>query len=363
MFIDEIKAVDNHCHSIYKEMNHDKFISAFSETGDDTQLKIHTQETIFYKRSIKKLSSMFDSEIDSYYNKSREKSMKKLTELFINKSNLEYLFIDDGFLSEQFYDISFFKGIVKTKRILRIEWIAEKLIKAKPTFDKFVDEFISELEDDSETIISYKSIAAYRCGLDLIKVSFDDVKKEYYRIIDSGESKLTSKILISFLVECAFKISSKRKIPIQFHTGFGDNDLDLTKSNPLLLKKLIEANKSVPVILLHSSYPFMREAGYMASIYSNVYVDLGLVSPYLSIKGFKNVLSNLFELGPWTKILYSSDASKIPELYYLSSDLSRSCIHEVLFEFIESGEINRDDYKYIARGILRENAQKLYDLT
>ena len=156
MFIDEIKAVDNHCHSIYKEMNHYKFISAFSETGDDTQLKIHTQETIFYKRSIKKLSSMFDSEIDSYYNKSREKSIKKLTEFFINKSNLEYLFIDDGFLSEQFYNLSFFKGIVKTKRILRIEWAAEKLIKARLAFDKFVDEFISELEDDSETIISYK---------------------------------------------------------------------------------------------------------------------------------------------------------------------------------------------------------------
>ena len=72
---------------------------------------------------------------------------------------------------------------------------------------------------------------------------------------------------------------------------FGDRDLDLAEANPLRLRALLEANEpegalgdksggdneerraggwGVSIVLLHSCYPFMREAGHLASVYSKV---------------------------------------------------------------------------------------------
>ena len=61
-------------------------------------------------------------------------------------------------------------------------------------------------------------------------------------------------------------------MPVQIHTGFGDADLDLREANPLHLRPLLESGRyaNVPFVLLHASYPYVRELGYLAAIYANV---------------------------------------------------------------------------------------------
>ena len=92
-------------------------------------------------------------------------------------------------------------------------------------------------------------------------------------------------LTLSCIVHCLWSPS-----PL-LHLRFGDRDLDLAEANPLRLRALLEANEpegavsdygggdnkerraggwGVPVVLLHSCYPFMREAGYLASVYSKV---------------------------------------------------------------------------------------------
>ncbi|WP_235147944.1 MULTISPECIES: hypothetical protein [Fischerella] len=40
-------------------------------------------------------------------------------------------------------------------------------------------------------------------------------------------------------------------------------------ANPLYLRELLESPqyRHVPIVLLHASYPYMQEAGYLASVY------------------------------------------------------------------------------------------------
>ena len=64
---------------------------------------------------------------------------------------------------------------------------------------------------------------------------------------------------------------------VQFHTGLGDSDIILTLSSPAHLQPLIRAYPNTTVVLLHGSYPYTREAGYLASVYPNVYLDFGEV--------------------------------------------------------------------------------------
>lgn len=55
--------------------------------------------------------------------------------------------------------------------------------------------------------------------------------------------------------------------------SFGDKDLDLRLSNPLHLRSLLEDNRfsKSRIVLLHASYPFSKEASYLASVYSQVW--------------------------------------------------------------------------------------------
>lgn len=93
---------------------------------------------------------------------------------------------------------------------------------------------------------------------------------------------------------------------MQFHTGLGDNDITLTRSSPANLQPLIKAHPNATFVLLHSSYPYTRDAGYLTSVYANVYLDFGEIFPFLSSDGQRTVLRQVFELTPMNKIMWSS---------------------------------------------------------
>lgn len=69
---------------------------------------------------------------------------------------------------------------------------------------------------------------------------------------------------------------------------------------------MIAAFPDTPVVLLHASYPFTREAGYLVSVYKNAWLDFGEVFPFLSKEGQKAVVRQVLELCPTSKILWSS---------------------------------------------------------
>lgn len=45
----------------------------------------------------------------------------------------------------------------------------------------------------------------------------------------------------------------------------------LQTANPSLMQPVIKEFTDTPFVLLHSSYPFTQEAGYLTSVYKNVY--------------------------------------------------------------------------------------------
>ncbi|ACB50201.1 hypothetical protein cce_0850 [Crocosphaera subtropica ATCC 51142] len=163
-------------------------------------------------------------------------------------------------------------------RLIRLEYLAENLINTINDFDEFLEQFRQTIGSKSSEVIGLKSIAAYRRGLTIESIPkaraslrFNQIKQEY----SDQKICLTDKILIDFLLGIALDIAAENKLPIQFHTGFGDRDLHLRFSNPLCLRQLLENPRwqEVPIILLHASYPYTKEAGYLASVYPQVYLD------------------------------------------------------------------------------------------
>ena len=126
-------------------------------------------------------------------------------------------------------------------------------------------------------------------------------------------------------------------------------------TDPSHLKPLVERFRETPFVLLHC-YPFVREAGWLAHVYGNVWFDLSLTIPHVSRPA--EALREALELAPVSKLLYASDAARTPELYYLAAKWWRESLAEVLAEALPSDEAERD-----GRAILRENALALYGLS
>jgi len=172
-----------------------------------------------------------------------------------------------------------------------------------------------------------KTIAAYRGGLRL------DDDHPLWQVLEANQR-------------------TGSPLPVQVHCGFGDPDLLLPLADPGWLKPVIERFPETPFVLLHC-YPFVREAGWLAHVYANVYFDLSLTIPYVARPA--EMLRQALELAPVSKLLYASDAARAPELYFLAAKRWREALAEVLPELLPAGEAEE-----AGRAILRENALRLY---
>lgn len=245
-----------------------------------------------------------------------------------------------------------------TKRIVRIETVAEKILEdilknaseddlqgdyLEESWIIFNDKFESRVEDaiqDSD-VVGFKTVVCYRSGLDVepdYNESLLRVGKpfEHYisRAVKKRRFRLSRKPLNDYLVLKTLEILSDSvrdglSKPLQLHTGLGDADISLLRSNPAYLQPLIESYPNVPFVLLHSAYPYTREAGYLATVYNNVFLDLGEVFPMLSRDGQASVVRQALELVPGSKLLWSTDGHFFPETYWLANKQFREVLEDV----------------------------------
>jgi predicted TIM-barrel fold metal-dependent hydrolase len=205
--------------------------------------------------------------------------------------------------------------------------------------------------------IGAKSIAAYRVGLDLAATepSDDDLRRA---LRDVDPRRVAHPVVSAWLAHTALEAG----LPLQVHTGYGDGDLDLAAADPLRLTAFLRAteDRGVPVLLLHC-YPFHRHAAYLAQVFGHVFMDLGLATHNTGALS-TSVLRETLELVPFGKLLFSTDAYGLAELYVLGAALFRSSMATVLGELVGSGDLGEPDAAYVAGLVARDNARRAYAL-
>lgn len=369
MNLADIPLIDQHAHNILKPEAAAQYpyAAAFTESDRSEIINYHARHTFFYRRSLREVAALLNCEPEETVILARRESLglEELTRIYFHAANLEGIYLDDGLQPETILPLSWHERFISVRRILRLEMLAEQLIPQSPDFTTFLARFNSELDPPPPGVVAFKSIACYRSGLDIQPVAkevavahFENLKQKF----PTQPVRLTDKPLIDFLLQQALLVAAKYRFPVQLHTGYGDPDLDLRLANPLYLRHLLESPQycCVPIVLLHASYPYMREASYLASVYPQVYLDFGLVVPFLSVSGMREAIRQLLELAPTTKLMYASDAHSIPELYYLGAKWGRQLLGEVLWQAVRDSDITVTEAEAIAVAILRENALLLY---
>jgi len=349
----EQQLVDHHCHGVLlRDGDQATLESQLTEGGPFPGGSVFDSGIGFAFRRLcpPVLELPADLPVTEYAARRGELGTDAVNRRFLRAAGLTALCVDTGYepepitTPEQLADLS---G-ARAYEVVRLEVIAEEVGASGISAQGFADAVRAKLAERTPHAVAVKSIAAYRTGLDLAgKRPTDAEVAAAAGSFLRAPARLADQTLHRFLIWCADDLGK----PIQFHVGYGDSDIDLHRCNPLLLTPLLR-NLTVPVMLLHN-YPYQREAGYLAQVFSHVYVDAGLATHNLGYQS-SALLAQALELTPYAKFLYSSDAFGLPELYYLSATLFRRALAGFLRDIADADRI--------ARLICSENARRVYGL-
>ena len=400
-----LPVIDNHAHNLLRPhalKSHNPLTLTTEASGAALE---DAPKSLAHLRAVRQLRALYDLPSDADWAAVSGKRIELLERNgdALTKKCLEgtqTILIDDGLPDEDSMEsVSWHDQFTLSpcKRIVRIETVASKILEALHQQDKLpvgaaiADEeavslawvaFITAFEEAiaafmrDEQVVGFKSVVCYRTGLDAfvgkdIEVSEDGLRSFRRHFLHDCVAKgfrvetkgMNDALVISTckLIAAEYRQHHVAK-PLQFHTGLGDNDIHLLDADPACLQPLIKHFPTVPIVLLHSAYPYTREAGYLACVYKNVYLDIGEVFPMVSRDGQEKILRQSLELVPTSKLLWSTDGHYLPETFWLANVQGRDAMGKVLCEYVEAYDLTAAQAMEAAREIFFENSNRLYRL-
>jgi predicted TIM-barrel fold metal-dependent hydrolase len=271
---------------------------------------------------------------------------------------------DEGFPQPPIPATEFAKTIgVTVHRVARLEpWILQH---RSGSFDDLVAGVEAEAAEAAAdpNCVAYKSIVAYRTGLDVTDPGPSEAAEAFvrWRADEWRESREAAKPVRDFLIRRTLGVAKANDRPFHFHCGGGDPDINLAYAGPVSLFALLVDVQEQPVVLVHSGYPWVREAAYIASVLPNVYLELSELIPW----GWGQVewaLEMLVGTVPAAKLLYGSDEAGEPESFWASALLARSALERVLARFVERDYVSAEDARGLGELVLAGSCRRLHGL-
>ena len=389
--IDQLPVLDVHCHPFLNRgpIDAETFTNlasfgggsrAYMEEGgidvDGTvraELQRVKRDTLYFRRMIHDLARFFgvESTLDAVVdarNTAIASGYGEYVQRLYADARLESVVMDFG------YPVPFI-GVEDVRRELPIEVIP--IFRIEPLIIELLrqeigwPEFRQRYDDTIEAAIieggyrGVKSVIAYRTGLDISPLS--RTPDQGYQALDAIRRGLgggSMKKLRDHLLCRALELCMEFDVPMQIHTGMGDFEVNLVYCRPAYLMDLLRfpAYRACHVILVHTGYPYHREAGYIANVLPRVYCDLSEGIPFAG-PAARRIIAEVLEMAPISKVLYGSDGFGIPEINYTSARLGKQALRQALTDLIDDGFLDETEAREAAGMILAGNARELYRLT
>jgi predicted TIM-barrel fold metal-dependent hydrolase len=367
VILDGVPLVDHHCHGIVRDvLDRPQFEALLTEGSGAGRLhrSLFDTQAGYGVRAVcaplLELPRFVDPE--AYLARRAELGADEVARRLLASTGISDYLVDTGYLPERVTSPAEVAAYTQAygHEVMRLETLAEQVI-ATTDPGRFPDTIRELLHARGATVVAFKSVAAYRVGLDLDPSRPSDAEVSAAAAQWASPKpppRLADRTLIRFLLWSALDLGR----PLQFHVGYGDADLDLRRCDPLLLTPLLRATAGlgVPVMLLHN-YPFHRSAGYLAQIFDHVFVDVGLALSNLGTRA-DSLLAELLELAPFGSVLFSSDAFGLAELYALSAALFRRALSAFLDDGIRREFWPVTEAERVAWLISSGNARRAYGL-
>ncbi len=364
-----VPLVDHHCHGIVRDdLSRPEFELLATESDWAEPAGMTIFDSPFGVTVRAECSSLLDlprhSSAQDYWARRSELGQQEVASRLMRNTGIETLIIDTGFRGTSILDLPEMSSLTGADsfEIVRLESVAESLV-GKTNADSFEEDYRAELSRRATGAVGFKSIIAYRYGLDFdptrpTATQVRESASEWLASQDPAKPRLDHPVLLRFVL---WEAVLHRK-PIQFHVGYGDSDIVLHRCDPTQMTGFIKAtvDSGIEIMLLHC-YPFIREAGFLAQVYPHVWLDTGSAVNYTGPSSQELIRASL-ELAPFGKVLFSSDAFGLPELYYCGALLWRRGVGEILDEWVKQDRMGVDDAHRYLSWFAHGNAQRAYKL-
>ncbi|MFF5859120.1 amidohydrolase family protein [Streptomyces sp. NPDC012751] len=280
---------------------------------------------------------------------------------FLTAAGAEVFCVDTGFAPHPLTtpaELAAASGAVACE-VVRLERVAEAVAERGVEAGEYPAVLRAAAEEAVRRpgVVAVKSVAAYRTGfaLDPERPTDAEVTRAARHWLARG-GPLTGPVLVRHLLWTAVDLG----LPLQLHAGFGDADLRLHHADPALLTDWLRRTAgTVPVLLLHC-WPYHRQAAYLAAVFEQVHLDVGLALHHTGPARCRAVLEEALEITPFRKLLYSSDAYGVAEFHHLGALCFRQGLAALLQDRVDADELSLADALRIAAWTGRDNARRLY---
>jgi uncharacterized protein len=388
--VDHLPVVDVHCHPFLNRgaVSAEEFtdLTAFGggsreyleqggvDWSEDVrdELQQGKRNTLYFKRMILDLARFFGVEPDldavlEARNTAVAGGYTEYVSRLYGEVGLDRLIFDFG-IPLPMLDVAAVRSElpVEVVPVFRIEPLIADLLKTDIGWTEFQRRYDDTIADALATqgFKGVKSIIAYRTGLDVSPLSrTPDQGFQALDAIRRGLGGGSMKKLRDHLLCRALDLCMEHDVPMQIHTGMGDFEVNLVLCRPAYLMELLRfpAYRGCRVLLVHTGYPYHREAAYMANVLPRVWCDLSEGIPFAGNAAW-DILRGVIAMAPLTKICYGSDGFKVPEIMYTSAKLGKQAVASVLAELVGDGMLSQCDAESAAGLILSGNARELYRL-
>ena len=372
-FVDQLPLLDHHVHGVFKsDPTVEQFANMITESDrqpKSLELAMNSQVGFATRKWCSPLIDLpAHADAQAYFDRRMQLGAEEVNRRMLKASGITYSLIETGYRGDEIHGPAAMAQLSESRvdEIIRLETTAEKMLDAgATTAESFIADFAETLRVATVGAVGLKSIVAYRYGLHFepsapTKQEVQTAIAAVLKDVAAGKpARISDPVLLRHLIYAGLET----KLPIQFHIGFGDPDLFLHLCDPLLMTNFIKQTEArgIPVMLLHT-YPFHRNAGYLAQMFDNVYMDVGLAINYTGARS-QAVIAESLELAPFHKILFSSDAWGLPELTYLGAKLFRNGFGKILDEWVSQDLWSLKDAKRVAKTIGYDNSIAAYKLT
>ncbi len=301
----------------------------------------------------------------------RRDALERDTRGYISKllaqENVTQLFFDDGYPLPRIHPESFGDLVgAEVHRVVRIEPLIEEAKSSTDSLEEFEGHFRLSLQEaaaDPKTV-AFKSIIAYRTGLDVDHPDPQEITESYLQWRKSGwqEGRAVCKVVRDHLLNTALDVAREKELPFHIHTGGGDPDVLLPYARPSLLMPLLNRCMDQPIVLIHCGYPWVEETAFLASIFPRVFIDISMLTPWSTLY-VDRALEILLGTVPVNKLFHGSDEASEPEIIWLAARLTRGALERVLSRAVELDFLSPGDAQEMGKGVLAGNVLKLHGLT
>jgi predicted TIM-barrel fold metal-dependent hydrolase len=308
---------------------------------------------------------------EAYLERRAELGGPEVTRRFVTAAGTDVFCVDTGLAPERLTTPAELAAAAaapaRAYEVVRLERVAETMAAHGVEPGEYACAFRAAAHEAVRRpgVVAVKSVAAYRTGFDLDpdRPTDAEVTGAAARWLASAAGRgphprLDDPVLVRHLLWTAVDLG----LPLQLHTGFGDNDIRMHRVDPTHLTDWLHLTAgTVPVLLLHC-WPYQRQAAYLAAVFEQVYLDVGLTLHHVGPARARAVLEEALEITPFRKLLHSTDAYGLPEFHHLGALAFRQGLAALLQGRVDADELSLPDALRIARWTGRENACRVYGI-